>query len=110
MSNQTSSQAPSNSAPVAALLRPPQHRDAAGELHDADDRTDIRHITGEELEMQVQREIQAAEKKKLPVIETGEFLVVEPDGSEDPWSSIDDGLLPSSDAEQERGERKEPER
>jgi hypothetical protein len=95
---------------VAALLRPPQHRDAAGELHDADDRTDIRHITGEELEMQVQREIQAAEKKKLPVIETGEFLVVEPDGSEDPWSSIDDGLLPSSDAEQERGERKEPER
>ncbi|MCA1326590.1 hypothetical protein [Herbaspirillum sp. alder98] len=34
------------------------------------------------------------EQYRLPVLETDQFRVVEPDGTEDPLASIDDGLQP----------------
>ncbi|MBP0599439.1 hypothetical protein J8I26_15080 [Herbaspirillum sp. LeCh32-8] len=33
-----------------------------------------------------------------PVLETDEFRVVEPDGTEDPWASADDGVVPDRPA------------
>ncbi|WP_432239095.1 hypothetical protein [Herbaspirillum robiniae] len=42
-----------------------------------------------------------AQQRRLPVLETDEFRVVEPDGTEDPWASADDGLVPERQAEAE---------
>ncbi|KAF1048839.1 MAG: hypothetical protein GAK35_00105 [Herbaspirillum frisingense] len=36
---------------------------------------------------------------QLPVLETDEFRVVEPDGTEDPWASADDGIVPDRPAD-----------
>lgn len=82
---------PGNPQAVAALLRP---------MSDAE--RNVRGITSNQQRPDATQRPKPAQPAnssvRKPVLETSEFRVVEPDGTEDPWASADDGLVPDTNA------------
>jgi hypothetical protein len=95
MDNQAQGSAPSQ--PAAALLRRP-----GIPLPGRDERVDV--AKGPRPERIPLSHLPRTPQK--PVLETEEFRVVEPDGSEDPGASADDGLGPEPPAGDVDGQRR----
>jgi hypothetical protein len=102
MHNQT----PSGTSPAAALLRRPIPRaQAQGKPRALSEERAQAGETGGHVCFE--RGATAIPQYQPPVIETEEFRVVEPDGTEDPWANADDGLVPDPNAADDKGQRKD---